>query len=144
AGRPAAGAEKKSARAAEQDRPDVAARRAAWRAAQPGLDPAGLKFVDETWAATNMARTHGRCPVGERLVMAVPHGHWKTTTFVAALGTGGMSAPTVVDGAMTGDLFEAYGRQELAPTLAARGGGGMGNVAVHKGPGGAAGVAAGR
>jgi transposase len=120
----------------------VAERRAAWRAGQPRLDPAKLKFVDETWAATNMARTHGRCPKGQRLVAAVPHGHWKTTTFVAALGLGGMTAPTVVDGAMTGDLFEAYVRQQLAPTLAAGDVVVMDNLAAHKRAGVAAAVEA--
>ena len=74
-------------------------------------------FVDETWASTNMARAYGRCPVGERLVMSVPWGHWRTTTFVAALRCDGLTAPTVIDGAMTGDLFVAYVRQQLVPTL---------------------------
>ncbi|QEL14113.1 IS630 family transposase [Limnoglobus roseus] len=87
-----------------------------WRAAQPALDPTKLVFVDETWASTNMARTHGRCERGRRLVAAVPHGHWKTT-FVAALRSGGMVAPTVIDGAVTGDLFVAYVEQQLAPAL---------------------------
>lgn len=64
-----------------------------------------------------MARTHGRCPKGERLVMDVPHGHWKTTTFVAALRAEGMTAPVVIDGAVTGDLFVAYVEQQLVPAL---------------------------
>ena len=64
-----------------------------------------------------MARTHGRCPRGQRLVMAVPHGHWKTTTFVAALRADGMVAPVVIDGAVTGDLFVAYVEQQLVPAL---------------------------
>jgi transposase len=89
-----------------------------------------------------MARTHGRCPAGERLVMAVPHGHWKTTTFVAALGLGGMTAPTVVDGAMTGEVFEAYVRQQLAPALAAGDVVVMDNLAVHKRAGVAAAIEA--
>ena len=93
------------------------AKREAWRADQPSLDPATLVFVDETWASTNMARTHGRCPRGERLVAAVPHGHWKTITFVAALRADGMAAPTVIDGAVTGDLFVAYVEQQLVPVL---------------------------
>jgi transposase len=54
-----------------------------------------------------MTRSHGRCPVGQRLVMDVPHGHWQTTTFVAALRSQAMTAPVVADGAMTGDLFVA-------------------------------------
>jgi transposase len=64
-----------------------------------------------------MTRTHGRCAQGERLVMDVPHGHWKTTTFVAALRVDGLTAPTVVDGPMNGDLFVAYVEQQLVPTL---------------------------
>lgn len=88
-----------------------------WKAAQPSLDPDRLVFVDETWASTNMARTHGRCRRGQRLVMGVPHGHWKTTTFVAALRADGMTAPVVIDGAVTGDLFVAYVEQQLVPAL---------------------------
>jgi transposase len=64
-----------------------------------------------------MTRYYGRCPRGKRLVQAVPHGHWKTTTFVVALRLDGLSAPTVIDGAMNGELFEAYVRQQLVPTL---------------------------
>jgi transposase len=97
----------------------VKAKRDEWVATQPALDPAKLVFLDETGASTAMTRSHGRCPRGERLVMDVPHGHWKTTTFVVALTLGGLAAPTVVDGAMTGDLFVAYVAQQLAPTLKA-------------------------
>ena len=64
-----------------------------------------------------MTRTRGRAPRGARLVDYVPHGHWKTTTFLAGLRLGGLSAPLVVDGAINGDLFLAYIRQHLAPTL---------------------------
>jgi transposase len=114
---PGSDLEKKVERAAEQDRPDVAAKRKDWIAGQSELDPEKLKFVDETWASTNLARKNGRSPKGERLVGTVPHGHWKTTTFVAALGACGMIAPMVVDGAMTSDLFIAYIEQVLVPTL---------------------------
>lgn len=68
--------QKKTAHASEQDRPDILTRRLAWFDGQLDLDPERLVFVDETWASTNMARTHGRCPRGERLRMSVPHGHW--------------------------------------------------------------------
>jgi transposase len=119
-------------RAAEHDRPDVAERRARWRAEQPAWDPARLVFVDETWAATNMSRRYGRAPVGERLVCAVPQGHWKTTTFVAALRAGGLTAPLVVDGAMTGDLFVAYVRQVLLPELRAGDVVVLDNLSCHK------------
>jgi len=109
--------EKKVIRAAEQDRPDVAARRQEWRAGQPAMAIDKLVFIDETWASTAMTRRYGRAPVGERLVGAIPHGHWKTTTFVAALRASGMTAPLVIDGAINGDLFVAYVEQVLVPTL---------------------------
>ena len=82
----------------------------------PGLGPARLVFLDETWASTRMARTDGWAPRGERLVAAVPHGRWRVTTFVGALRTGGFTAPAVVDGAMDGPTFPAHVRQFLAPT----------------------------
>ena len=108
------------------------ARRADWQAEQPALDPGTLVFLDETGASTAMTRTHGRCPRGERLVMDVPHGHWKTTTFVVALTLQGLVAPTVVDGAMTGDLFVAYVKQQLVPTLKAGDIVVMDNLSSHK------------
>jgi transposase len=74
-------------------------------------------FLDETWASTAMTRRYGRGPKGERVVGAVPHGHWKTTTFVAALRCDRLTAPMVIDGALTGDLFVAYIRQVLVPEL---------------------------
>jgi transposase len=64
-----------------------------------------------------MARRHGRAVRGERLRMSVPHGHWKTTTFVGALRLTGMTAPMVLDRAMTGAWFLAYVEQVLSPTL---------------------------
>jgi transposase len=95
----------------------VAAARAAWRARQARMNPARLVFIDETWATTNMTRLRGRCQRGRRLVAAVPHGHWRTSTFVAGLRMTGLSAPLVLDGAMNGDAFRAYVEQILAPTL---------------------------
>ena len=105
-------------RAAEQDRPDVAAARTAWADDQPGLDPDRLVFIDESGISTNMARLHGRAPRGERLVGKIPHGHWKTTTFVAGLRSTALTAPCVIDGPMNGNAFLAYVEQVLAPTLA--------------------------
>ena len=64
-----------------------------------------------------MARLHGRAPRGQRLRASIPHGHWKTTTFVGALRLTGMTAPMVLDGPMTGEWFLAYATQVLAPTL---------------------------
>lgn len=65
-----------------------------------------------------MTRLHGRCLRGQRLVAAVPHGHWKTTTFLAALRQDRITAPLVLDGPINGDAFRAYVEQMLAPTLA--------------------------
>jgi transposase len=110
-------AQKKSERAAEQDRPDVAAARDEWRASQSDLKAERLFFIDETGAATDMARRFGRCPRGQRLVASVPWGHWKTTTFVAALHLGGIAAPCVLDGPMDGESFRAYVEQFLVPIL---------------------------
>jgi len=64
-----------------------------------------------------MTRTRGRAPRGERLIDKVPHGHWKTTTLIAALDDGGVRCSTVVDGAVNGDIFEAFVGQVLVPTL---------------------------
>lgn len=118
--------------ASERDRPDVAAARAAWRTAQAGLDPDRLVFVDETWASTNMARRYGWGPTSERVIGRTPHGHWKTTTFVAALRSDGLTAPMVIDGAMTGDHLVAYVEQVLAPTLRAGDVVVWDNLACHK------------
>jgi transposase len=101
-------------------------------AAQPLLAPERLVFLDETSTSTNMARRYGRAPEGERLVDKVPHGHWKTTTLVAALRMDGMHAPMTVDGAMNGDLFVAYVEQVLAPTLSAGDVVILDNLSAHK------------
>ena len=92
---------KKTLRATEQDRLDVAARRRVWRAAQPFVDENQLVGIDETGANTKMTRLYGRAPRGRRLLAKAPFGHWKTTTFVAALRRDGLGAPMVLDGPMT-------------------------------------------
>ena len=84
---------------------------------RPSLDPDRLVFLDETWATTDMARRYGRAPRGGRAPGAVPHGHWRTTTVVAALRADGIAAPLVFDGAIDGESFLAYVRQFLAPAL---------------------------
>ena len=85
---------------------------------QPDLDPERLVFIDETGASTKMARLRGRSKQGERCRAAVPHGHWKTTTFTAGLRLNGLTAPMVLDGAMNGAAFLAYVERALIPTLA--------------------------
>ena len=91
-------------------------------------------FIDETWTATNMTRSHGRCRRGERLRMGYPHGHRKTTTLVAGLRMTGMVAPMVLDGPINGDWFEAYVRQVLVPDLGRGDVVVMDNLSSHKGP----------
>jgi transposase len=108
---------KKSLRAAEQERADVARARRRWIREQGLLDPARLVFIDETATSTNMVRLRGRSLRGQRLVGYVPQGHWKTITLVAGLRDDGMVAPLVIDGAMNGPRFLAYVEQCLAPTL---------------------------
>jgi transposase len=110
----------------------VAAERAAWKASQPEIDIHRLVFIDETGASTKMARLYGRSPCGERCVGALPHGHWKTTTFLGALRVTGMTAPMVLDGPMDGLAFEAYVTQVLVPTLRPGNIVVMDNLAAHK------------
>jgi transposase len=108
---------KKSLRAAEQQRPDVARARRRWIRDQGLLNPARLVFIDETAVTTNMVRLNGRSPRGERLVGIVPQGHWETVTLVAGLRCTGIVAPMVFKGAMNAETFLAYLEQCLCPTL---------------------------
>jgi transposase len=126
--------QKKTAHASEQDRPDVTAKREAWFESQLDLDPEKLIFIDETWTTTNMARKCGRAIKGERLRAGVPHGHWKTTTFVAGLRVTGMVAPMVLDGPINGIWFQAYVEQVLVPALSPGDIVIMDNLGSHKGP----------
>lgn len=95
----------------------MARRRAQWKKYQGRLDPARLVFIDETWAKTNITRTHGRAPRGQRLIAKAPHGRWRTLTFLAALRHDRIAAPCVIDGPINGDIFRAYVEQVLVPAL---------------------------
>jgi transposase len=108
---------KKSLRAAEQKREDVARARRKWIREQGLLDTTKLVFIDETSVNTNMVRLYGRAPCGVRLVDHVPLGRWETMTFVSALRHDGMVAPMLIEGPMNGELFLAYVEQCLVPTL---------------------------
>jgi transposase len=119
--------------AAEQDRPDVAERRAAWRVNQAGLDAKKLIFIDETWAKTNMTRTRGWCVKGQRLIAKVPHGHWKTTTLIAALDHRGMRCSMTIDGAVNREVFESFVARVRVPTLTPGDIVVMDNLSSHKG-----------
>ena len=96
------------------------------------LDPARLVFIDETAVSTNMARLRGRAPRGGRVVGRVPLGEWKTITFVAGLRHNRMTAPMVIEGPMTGEVFRAYVEQCLVPTLRRNDIVVMDNLRAHK------------
>ena len=89
-------------------------------------------FIDETGALTKLARRYGRCRRGQRLDAALPHGHWKATTFVGGLTNRGFIAPYVLDGAMDGPTFRAWTEQILAPHLVPGDVVIMDNLAAHK------------
>jgi transposase len=135
-------AQKKSLHAAEQDRSDVAEARRVFIRRQPALDRDHLVFIDETWAATNMARRYGRAGRGLRLLAPVPHGHWKVTTLVAGLRATGITAPCVFDGAINGERFRANVEQMLAPTLRPQDIVMLDNLTSHKAAGVAEAIAA--
>jgi len=109
--------QKKTGHASEQQRPDVLAKRQDWFDSQLDLDPDKLIFIDETSANTKMGRLRGWSPKGQRCRAAVPHGHWKTTTFTAGLRLNGITAPMLLDGPMHGPAFRAYVDQVLVPEL---------------------------
>ena len=125
-------AQKKTSHASEQRRPDVLARRRAWFDGQTELDPAQLIFIDETGVNTKMARLRGWAPKGERCRAAIPHGHWKTTTFTAGLRLDGIAAPMLLDGPMHGVAFRAYVEQVLVPDLSPGDIVVMDNLPAHK------------
>jgi transposase len=91
-------------------------------------------FVDESWASTNMARRYGRCRRGEPLRMSVPHGHWKTTTFIAGLRNSGIVAPFVIDCPVNREVFETWVERVLAPELRPGDVVILDNLSRHKGP----------
>src|SRR5207244_7394669 len=105
---PGSCASKKSVVAGERDRPDVARRRAQWTKYQNRIEPERLVFIDETWTKTNMAPLRGWARCGHRLTAKVPHRHWKTTTFVAALRHDRIEAPWLLEGPIDGESFRIY------------------------------------
>ena len=90
-------------------------------------------FIDETWTKTNMTRLYGWAPRGRRLVTKIPHGHWKTATFLAALRNDRIDAPCVFDGPINGERFLAHVEQFLVPTLKRNDIVVLDNLGSHKG-----------
>ena len=119
--------------ASERDRPDVARRREQWVERQDRIAPERLVFIDETWTKTNMEPLRGWAPVGARLVAKVPHGHWKTSTFIAALRCDRIEAPWLVDGPVNAAAFKTYVEKVLTPTLHPGDLVIMDNLSSHKG-----------
>ena len=109
--------EKKSLRAEEQKRKDVAEQRRRWKRAIADVDPSRLVFIDESGAKTNMTRLYGRAPRGQRVIEHTPGGHWCTTTMLAALRHDRVEAPLVIEGAMDSLVFRGYVEQMLLPIL---------------------------
>jgi transposase len=95
----------------------VSRHRRRWKERQKQVNASRLVFIDETWTKTNMTRLLGWAPKGRRLVDKVPHGHWKTATFLAALRNDRIEAPCLFDGPINGERFLAYVEQFLVPTL---------------------------
>src|SRR5271154_2168424 len=130
---PRSSASKKTVVAGERDRPDVARRRAQWTKYQDRLEAERLVFIDETWTKTNMAPLRGWAPRGQRLIGKVPHGHWNTTTFLAALRHDRIEAPWLLDGPIDGETFRTYVEEVLVPTLRPGDIVIMDNLGSHKG-----------
>lgn len=95
--------------------------------------PHRLIFIDETATTTKMTRLRGRALQGKRLRARAPFGHWKTQTFIAGLRCDGLTAPWIIDGAMTKEIFEVYVETQLAPTLSPGDVVILDNLAGHKG-----------
>jgi len=117
----------------EQDRPDVARRREQRRKYQDRIDAKRLVFIDETWTKTNMAPLRGWGPRGARVKGKAPFGRWKTMTFIAALRHDRIDAPCLFDGPINGQIFFAYVRDVLIPTLGAGDVVIMDNLGSHRG-----------
>ena len=125
--------QKKTLIAAEQDRPDVARRRAQWTKYRQRIDPSRLVFIDETWTKTNMAPLRGWAPQGQRIKAKVPHGRWQTMIFLAALRHDRITAPWLIDGPINGEAFLLYIEKVLVPTLRPGDIVIMDNLGSHKG-----------
>jgi len=109
--------QKKTLRAAEQDRPDVARERQPWRVKQRYMDPSRFAFRDETGTTTTMTRRCGWAPKASEWSIPPPLGDCKITTFAAGLRASGLIGQMVLDGLMTGEVFHAYVEQVLVPEL---------------------------
>ncbi len=118
----------------EHEREDVKQAREQWKKDQPTLELPKLIFLDESGAKTNMTRLYGRAKDGRRCHDTIPCGRWETTTMISSVRLDGSTAAMVIDGATTGDVFEAYVREVLRPTLRPGDIVVMDNLSSHKRP----------
>ena len=118
--------------ASEQERPDVKAARQRWSDSQPELDPDSDLHRRKRAFNQDGPLARLRAPRGQRCHAAIPHGHWKTVTFVGGLTLGGFIAPMLLDGPMDGEVFRAWCEQMLAPLLQPGHIVVMDNLAAHK------------
>src|ERR1700750_929662 len=114
---PRSSASKKSVAAVERDGPEIARRRAQWAKYQRRGEAERLVFIDETWTRTDMAPLRGWAPRVSRLHAKVPHGRWKTMSFLAALRYDRIDAPWFIEGPIDGESFRLYVKEVLLPTL---------------------------
>ncbi len=110
----------------------MAEQRSRWPEELASIPAERLVFVDESGANTRMTRLYGRSPVGQRLASRIPHGHYQTSTLIAGVRLGGPCAPWVFEGAMDGEMFLAWLRQGLVPTLRPDDVVVLDNLATHK------------
>ena len=103
-----------------------------WRGQQAGWEIHRLVFLDETGLNTKLARLYGRCPRGERCLSAIPHGHWQSSTFLAALRHESIEAPFLVEGAVDAEVFTVYLQKVLGPHLRRGDTLILDNLATHK------------
>ena len=110
----------------------MAARRAGWHEQLAPEPVTALVFVDESGANTKMTRLRGRALGGQRLLARVPHGHYETSTLISGVRLGGPCAPWLFGGPMNGEMFLAWVRQGLVPTLRPGDVVILDNLATHK------------
>lgn len=111
----------------------MARRRVQWFKYRNRIDLSRLVFIDETWTKTNMAALRGWAPRGQRIKAHVPHGHWQTMTFLAALRHNRVDAPWLLDGPINGESFQLYVEKVLVPALHQGDVVVMDNLGSHKG-----------
>jgi transposase len=108
---------KKTLKASEQEREDIAKKRENWRQFQEEVDSCRLVFLDESGLKTNMTRLYGRAQKGSRCVDSAPCGHWETVTILSSVRLDGTTEGVVFQGAVDRKMFDAYIKEILAPTL---------------------------